>query len=285
MSNRHWMPLYPSDYLADTVDLTAEQHGVYLLLLIHLWRRSDCRFPDDLSFIRRLLPPMHGHSFNRLAPPILTRFFQLEDGCWTHKRVAKERQKADKLSLKQSQNAHKRWAAHKEINDLVDAAAYPKTIPLQLQLQPQKKEGKKERVSARKRASPKIPFPSDWIPKDGIQGQEGEFENMKDWALANGILKADWEATWRTWKRRAPEFKKGGNGNIRSNVSDFKARWEANTRKQMEERNNENHQAVSDTESSTEGTVDAGALSELKSLTVRALLRGNEKKNGGGNLL
>jgi hypothetical protein len=61
---------------------------------------------------------------------------------------------------------------------------------------------------ARKRAlSPKVPIPEEWFPEGQVTPAEcRELEKMKDWAKSNAIRKADWEATWRNWKRRAPEF-------------------------------------------------------------------------------
>jgi uncharacterized protein YdaU (DUF1376 family) len=109
MSTRPWMPLYVGDYLTDTRDLTAEQHGYFMLLLMLAWRR-DGQLPDDEKWLRGSLPPMHGHTFNCVVRGILDRFFVLKDGQYSNKRLSNEIQKAVKLSSNQSQKAIKRWS-------------------------------------------------------------------------------------------------------------------------------------------------------------------------------
>src|SRR5271165_4941399 len=115
---RPWMPLYIADYLLDTRDLDADQHGIYLLLLMLAWRQPDGQIPDDQTFIRANLPRMHGLTYNRLVCPILSRFFVLEDGRFRNKRIEKERRKVEEISEKRRRNSKERWAASSENNDL-----------------------------------------------------------------------------------------------------------------------------------------------------------------------
>ena len=138
MSKKPWFPLYVGDYLTATHDLTVEQHGCYLLLLMRAWQRHDNALPNDMAWMRSALPRMHGHAFNRLVPPLLARFFTLgADDKWRNKRLDDERQRADKLSAKQKQNIGKRWSKTKENNELADTVV----IPSQLQLHKEEKIG------------------------------------------------------------------------------------------------------------------------------------------------
>jgi uncharacterized protein YdaU (DUF1376 family) len=93
--NRPWMPLYVGDYLGDTGHLTTAQHGAYLLLMMHYWRKGE--LPDDdrqLSKITKL--PLKTWCEYR---PILQDFFC--EG-WKHKRIEAELAKMTRVSQKRA---------------------------------------------------------------------------------------------------------------------------------------------------------------------------------------
>lgn len=89
------MPLNVGDYLADTGHLTTTQHGAYLLLLMHYWRKRE--LPEDdkqLAAIAKL--PLRIWLDTRET---LQAFFY--DG-WKHKRVEAEIQKRIEVSNKRA---------------------------------------------------------------------------------------------------------------------------------------------------------------------------------------
>jgi uncharacterized protein YdaU (DUF1376 family) len=89
------MPLYVGDYLGDTGHLTTPQHGAYLLLMMHYWRKGE--LPDDdrqLSKITKL--PLKTWCDYR---PVLQGFFH--DG-WRHKRIDAELGRMMRISEKRA---------------------------------------------------------------------------------------------------------------------------------------------------------------------------------------
>lgn len=85
-------------------------------------------------------------------------------------------------------------------------------------------------VDARSAPKPKrkTRLEPDWFPSNGNllyasnQGMSNDeiqhqAELFRDHWLANGEVKDDWDATWRNWIRRAPQFTRNGTGGQRRN--------------------------------------------------------------------
>lgn len=78
-----WMPLNVGDYLADTGHLSTTQHGAYLLLLMHYWRKRELPADDkQLAAIAKL--PLR--IWLDMKETIQAFFFE----GWRHKRVEAE---------------------------------------------------------------------------------------------------------------------------------------------------------------------------------------------------
>ncbi|WP_287278749.1 DUF1376 domain-containing protein [Ralstonia sp.] len=110
-----WMPIWIGSYLADTLELTTEQHGAYFLLLLAYWRkRAPLADNDDtLRSIAKL-----DKADWRKHRPVLSGFFKVGDGVWWHKRVEAELAAAEartkKAAEKASKAAQARWSQQPE---------------------------------------------------------------------------------------------------------------------------------------------------------------------------
>jgi uncharacterized protein YdaU (DUF1376 family) len=109
-----WMPVYIGDYLADTMHLSTEQHGAYLLLLFHLWRRGILQ-DDDVVLAQITGLPIRAWSICRV---VLAEFFEIRDGLWHHGRVERER---SRTAAKQQANASRA--------KLASSSRWNKTVP------------------------------------------------------------------------------------------------------------------------------------------------------------
>ena len=102
-----WMPLYVSDYLSDTMHLTTEQHGAFLLLLMAAWK-SDARLPNDpeqLQAICRMTPAKW-----KASEPILKSFFFVTSDYWINNRLREELDRARKITADRAASGKKRGA-------------------------------------------------------------------------------------------------------------------------------------------------------------------------------
>lgn len=218
------LPLWTDAYLADTTDLTAEQHGVYLILLMLAWRRSDCALPDDMPWLRttlKRLVGLHGNAFNAIVQPLLDRFFSRgASGEFIQKRLRKERDFLLKTSRTQSEKSRKRWAdssQNKGVSSSRGNAPTPTPIDKDsdesLSRHDSPTEIRNERLGEETRRARGTRLTADWQPgPENIAFAQSlgldpfaVAEGFRDFWIAKpgaGGCKLDWNATWRNWCRR-----------------------------------------------------------------------------------
>lgn len=125
-----WMPLDVADYRADTAHLSALEHGVYLLLIMHYWQTGS--LPDDDAQLARIT--CTGRRSWATARPVVEKFFLPG---WKHKRIEQEIEKAKEVSKK------RRGAAlimHEDRHTSASASAEQVHTPLPIHLHKQRED-------------------------------------------------------------------------------------------------------------------------------------------------
>jgi uncharacterized protein YdaU (DUF1376 family) len=160
MSSRPWMPFYTEDFRGDTLGLSLDEIGLYFIMILLAWRNGTGSIPGDMKELKAVLKcccaDLHGHTFNRIVPKLLHRFFhRRDDGRFYQKRVVKELEKAVKLSAKQSQNADKRWSDYRYFKSLGYAVAMPSHSHKKERLEEAAEKGKSNGISSELEATVK----------------------------------------------------------------------------------------------------------------------------------
>jgi uncharacterized protein YdaU (DUF1376 family) len=123
------LPLFTDAYLSDTIQLSTEEHGAYLLLLISMWRAPGQFLPDDETKLARFVRARTAGRWRDLRRT-LEPFFIIADGKWRHKRLEKEFAFVSEYRARQRAKSNLRWEANsREDNETGDAAGYAGAMP------------------------------------------------------------------------------------------------------------------------------------------------------------
>ena len=150
------LPLWTDAYLADTAHLSYAEHGLYLHMLMTMWRTPGCQMPNDRAWIDKRF---HDNTDAVLA--LCQEFCILSDDrkWWHQKRLRKQMAWCKEKSVQNAEKANYRWNKEK---DACNGNA--KAMLLNLNPYPKRKE-EKNWNSGRKegfRTSPDTPQFQCW---------------------------------------------------------------------------------------------------------------------------
>ena len=225
-----YMQLYIADYLADTMHLSTEEHGAYLLLMFNYWQTGRAIPKNRLEKIARL-------SNDRwvAVEPSLKEFFADNGSEWVHERIERDletvrssisqKSEAGKASAR-ARKAKKQTGGERETNERSTAVESPleqdtnenvtnKDPDIDTDL---KENPEREREGAQQEFFPpfgKFPITEDWLPGAEFVGQAAlwginlgeqpgytavELQQFRDYWKCEGKVKhhIQWEQTFAT---------------------------------------------------------------------------------------
>jgi uncharacterized protein YdaU (DUF1376 family) len=113
------MPLWVDSYLGDTSHLSAEEHGVYLLLLMAMWKRSGSVPDDDRDNARicHVSTRKWMRIKRRLAP-----FLIFQGGTISQGRLQREWNRTVEVCSQFSKKAHRSWEVRRQRNQILESS-------------------------------------------------------------------------------------------------------------------------------------------------------------------
>lgn len=209
-------PLWVDAFQRDTQHLAADEVGAYMLILMAMWTRETCDFPDDdrrLAAVSRVSTRL----WKSRIGPVIREFLTAENGSLVSQRLRKEaayteRQCTEQSNRKKGEKTPKALKRNKQASTAdisTDATTdIPAEQPTQLPNYPTVEDTD---VSS----SPNLKKRKTRIPENAVISEaqiraatkrghsipeaEAQFEKFKNDALAKGKLFLDWDRAFVTW--------------------------------------------------------------------------------------
>lgn len=196
----NFIKLFIGDYLKKTGALSVQEHGAYFLMLLHYYA-TEAPMPTGRELYRLLRAETKQD--REAVDFIVSRYWVQTSEGLTHARADEEIRKASH-QREINRELGKRGGRPKQTETKTESVSEtePKANPSHShsQITPSLRSG----VARATR------LPPDWMPDvfdDWVQGPE--LAKFRDYWIAQpgqkGV-KADWNATWRNWIRRASEY-------------------------------------------------------------------------------
>ena len=120
-----YIQLYVADYLSDTMHLSTDEHGAYLLLIMNYWQTGKPIQKKRIQAITRL-----DKERITAVTEVLSEFFnETNDGLWVHLRIeadlSKVHDKSTQASNAGKKSAQKRWGNRKNITGVITGVKIP----------------------------------------------------------------------------------------------------------------------------------------------------------------
>jgi len=153
---------YPSDWLAGTRGLTAEETGIYITLISRMYEMAGPIERDD-NRLSRLCGTKSKAAFVKALKYLIEEGkIIIVDGCLFNERVEKEIKNTTEKSSKAKAAAQSRWDKKSNKNNAgINADASPKHMPQSCQPEPEPYISKSTDVLLRDFAPPEVPLANE----------------------------------------------------------------------------------------------------------------------------
>jgi uncharacterized protein YdaU (DUF1376 family) len=196
-----WFPFYVGDYLADTMHLSASEHGSYLLILFAYYKNQGPLPDDDKRLANIARVSVTDWQATRLA---IASFFKIESGFWIHSRADFEikRRKSAQVARQEAAKAtnEARWKDRSPSRS-PSRSPYRKTVAI-----PQSQSQSEEEVQKPKPSRSKPGSVEDvklFCAKSGISENDANWFWQKcegnGWTNGGKPIK-NWQMTLTAWK-------------------------------------------------------------------------------------